>query len=925
MRTISAAQQAILDAPGGRTVRLRVWVRDGGGTDRDLSTYAGTLVPGLNLVTSGQVKDDIDANGQTATFTFKRNVDGINLSPLMEASPLNRGFNPANSYAPLIDLHRHVKAEVALVPMDVEPQSGDWINLFEGTIDTVKIADGDGSITIECSDLSGDIRDTFIELERVYGYALGDGLHEASEPTGVFIWAPNVEYDSNDWVIPSEANQNTFAYQNQNVGSDTSLPNEPVWPTTPGDDVVDGVLSNLDWVNCGTTLVTRTTAVETIIQQLLDDNLGAGAVTLNCPVSPGFLLRMFQQSRDGLLSVLENLVLLFGWDLRYRYRSGSWQFTLQAVNRAPVAPDYTFSDPPFKWSAMDLKLEGIRTICDVWYSDPTDRDAAGNPKRKRERADVSGTSDLGKRWIELNEASLSPIDTSTEAFDLATNVVADLSQPKADAEAECAFFPFVEVQDFYRWPGDGLLHDQNFDAAVSGYVHELTADGKARTRIQVRGKPSSGYTKWHDRQAWNYTPPQIHRAQSLGLDRTDVSVQPIPGGAQIQIIPPTIGQGNQKDAPPPEYEFHTDVSPGFTPDLSTLQATGRSTLSAPHLKRPGKTYYGQVIPIRHNAEKIVRGLPVKEFSFTAGQAQAGHLSADPDLTRLPLNGSFETQLDTLEPPDHWTESAGTWGTDVTLVTGSATAVTGDSYLSFADTATSKQVDSDLFIVEPYNLYSISAWVQGNFLGDNNVCQIKWYDQNRNAIAGSEVTAGALGVPGGSWRHKRAAGFAPSNAHFGQVQIFQSAPGTAHGFLVDALEVRRLQLTGLLTWGNSAPSAAAVTHYMTPGGGAGATDGNERVLRKIGGEYTLAGLSVRARVASTHVTYAVTLRRNGNDSSLTATLAAGSTSQDDSTHAEVDSKQLGIALADELSIKIVSTIGAGPVAAQDLFVTVGLYQ
>ena len=88
MRTISAAQQAILDAPGGRTVRLRVWVRDGGGTDRDLSTYAGTLVPGLNLVTSGQVRDDVDANGQTATFTFKRNVDGINLSPLMEASPL---------------------------------------------------------------------------------------------------------------------------------------------------------------------------------------------------------------------------------------------------------------------------------------------------------------------------------------------------------------------------------------------------------------------------------------------------------------------------------------------------------------------------------------------------------------------------------------------------------------------------------------------------------------------------------------------------------------------------------------------------------------------------------------------------------------------------------------------------------------------
>ena len=40
-------------------------------------------------------------------------------------------------------------------------------------------------------------------------------------------------------------------------------------------------------------------AMETVLQSMLDDNLGAGTITLYCPVSPGYLMNTWTQPKGN--------------------------------------------------------------------------------------------------------------------------------------------------------------------------------------------------------------------------------------------------------------------------------------------------------------------------------------------------------------------------------------------------------------------------------------------------------------------------------------------------------------------------------------------------------------------------------------------------------------------------------------------------
>jgi hypothetical protein len=269
MRTISTADQQ-LRAAGGMTCYVRLSVKDAGGTWRDLTTYA----QGEDMVDTVEWKELTDDPGPTFTATLKREVEMLSLAPLVAASALNLGFNPAGSFAPLLALSSEVLIETAVVP-EGAPASG-WKKVFRGQIDEIDWASD--PLTLNGRGPQAKIVDCFIKRERVYAYCQG-----VNATKGAFIYELDRDYALGDLVIPSDGNRNGHFYKCTTAGtSDTS--GEPAWPTGSGAAAISGTAH---FQEAGTTSDTAGTPVETVMQQLLDDNLGASVVTLHVPVSPG--------------------------------------------------------------------------------------------------------------------------------------------------------------------------------------------------------------------------------------------------------------------------------------------------------------------------------------------------------------------------------------------------------------------------------------------------------------------------------------------------------------------------------------------------------------------------------------------------------------------------------------------------------------
>jgi hypothetical protein len=804
MRTFSAAEQARWNSRGGVRHLIRVFVKDSGGTYRDLTTYAQAIVGGLNFLTSGTWKDAVDAPGQTGSFTCKREVGKLSLNPLITASALNKGLDPSGSYAPLLDVGRQVKVDRAIVADDRDPQSSDWVPAFQGYVDQVKIAETNDSITIVCSDNIAPLRDTFIEYERIYSYATGSSAITGPCVNGLRVWQPGIvvpgSFGKDTVVVPSEANATGYWYDNGDGNADTTAATEPIWPTTPGAEVTDGLSSSLQWECAAPISPTATTAAETVMQYVMNDNLTTPP-TLRTDVSPSFLLRWFLQQRQSVLEALQAIVNCFAWDLRYRYHDDttSWQLTLSAPNRTPGSADFTFTDPlgsgssgseGYAWTQLDVDISGIRNAIRVIISDASILDAAGNPTRVVcEAEDSTSITKYGRRFMEVSEGSVTGVNTTAQGTALAGNILSDLKNPKADAAWQCPFFPWVEIGDYYSWDPDGLLFDTAFSSGVVGYEH--TIDGsKGRTVITLRGVPSSGYEKWLAKQAYvqSQTQPDVHRTTKFGPGQVAITTNKNVGGQEIQIMPFAQIQGQ---AVPPNYEIHVSKTNGFTPSLSTLKQAGQQLHWSTAQLIPGQTYYVIAIPYGYNEGKRVRGQPSQQFSFVAGQASALHIDSIIDLTRLPLNGSFETRLDTSGMPDHWTATNGAVGTNVVVVE-DTNGVSGGRYMKL-DTGASPSTasfDSDQFTVDPLIQSRLLFWRKMHAgSGNNFAVNLKWYTYLGNLISSAQSVF-SLTDNVDTWIQSEVLFQPPSAARFLSVG-FQLLSGASRTAYVAAVQIESI--------------------------------------------------------------------------------------------------------------------------------------
>lgn len=746
MRTISAADDALHTAIGGRAVFHRVKVKDAGGTFRDLSTYGP-----YNMCVSADWEESIDGPGLEATIQLKREVEQWSLAPLKAASPFNLGLAFPGSYAPLIDVSREIQIDVAVVPDGTPPVSGDWKLAFHGYIDDTDPAAGE-LLTLKCSDQQALLRDTPIERERSYAHAQG-----GSATKGCQIWRPSDGVLSTGLLaIPSEANRNGHFYAVDSITTGITGSTEPVWPTSAGGTVVDG---GVTWKEKGSTSQTAGTAVETVMQQIIDDNLGAGVFTLNVPASPSWSIKAYKQDRVSVWDALRKLADQIGWDLRFRWDSGSSSFklTLLQPDRAKTTADRTFTPSArYPLQSMPTSVQWIRNAIRVWYSDSGDLDASQRPKRKfYEATSSSSITAYRRRFMEISEASASNIDSATEAQRLAEACRDDLCLPIADHVCEVPFFRFVELQDLIQWNGDGLHYDSNQKLAVVSYRHRVTAGERptARTTITTRGKPSAGMRHWLEKgSADNDHAFDLGNGGGLTVTTSDVV-----GGKLIKVA----GREN-KDALAMETEIHVSDSSGFTPSSSTLaqQAAANQVVVSDLI--PGKTYYVKVRPYGRNRSRIVLAHPSVEQSFVAGRASAGHVHGGIAIGDYPLNGGFETRLDVGGMPDHWTIINGTYNTHW-IVKEDGNGVSGDRYIRLTSRAVgdTELQSARLPLVNEAGeanrysqIYRVTAWVKndsGNASANKELLFLTFYDYAgvQQAISGSLLLD--VGSKKGHWQ------------------------------------------------------------------------------------------------------------------------------------------------------------------------------
>ena len=759
MIALTAAQQAVFDSRQ-QGARWRVQVKDASGNWRDLTTW-----PGFNACVDAEVSTDVDADIWKATIHLRRAVEKASLAGMMEASPLNRAFAYPGTYAALLQPGREVKVDVAYIGADDAPDT--WLCIFHGEMDDPD--DSGPHIALECRDLGCRLQTKLIEVERVYGIG----------PTtaGVRVFRAGETYAAGELVTPSSPNGHYYSASAGLAGS------EPTWPTGGGSTVVSGAVT---FTQAGAAAA-NDIALQTAIQALLDDNFGAGVVTLYTPVSPAWNVTQWLQSRVTVMAAIKQLAETRGWNCRYKYDSGTstWRLTLYGPDRAKVAVDQTFA-PGRVIKTTQAKRSRIRVRNGIrqYFFDSTDLDANGDPKLKSVYVeDTASQAEWGDQYMEGSEEEGGHINTPTEASTYVNAMLADLKDPELGLGVELQLYPFVEPGvDLYRFTADGLRFSTDKDLALYSVTHSLKQ--KLRTNIVCTGRPCSGVRR-HLRKEVRPGVADGHKVTLWNRNAKTVSATPVISGGRIAVG----SAARDRDSIWDGIEVYVSETSGFTPSAGTLKYRGRSNGVTIADLKPGVTYYEKHIPYGFNFSRIVKGETSAETSFVAGYVHPKHLHPSMGETGMPLNGSFELYDVSNDRPECWEDDVGAFDNEWTL--DHTISFDGSSAVKFEVSAVATAIRSLMFPVRPSTSYTVSTAFrpQAAFPGARTAAfGLRWYTSAGVLISTSTTNVALGSLTAGAFTEQTTALTSPSNAAFARAVVKKESLNTDFYFHADAVKV-----------------------------------------------------------------------------------------------------------------------------------------
>ncbi|AEI65554.1 hypothetical protein [Corallococcus macrosporus] len=410
-------------------------------------------------------------------------------------------------------------------------------------------------------------------------------------------------------------------------------------------------------------------AVQDVMTAIIGDNVPTGTGPgLHVPVDPLWQLGRYTQQREPVWDAVRALAEQLGWEVRLRWREGhGWAFTFQAPERLPGEPVWTFGPEDFsELKQAKRALRDIRNVVEVLFTDETDRDALGNPKRKTATSiNPSSIAEHGRRYMQVSEAGASNIDTESEAQRLADAAIADLSDSSLSLEFEVPYFWPLEINDMVRVLPDGVTLGAPVELAVVNLDHSF-AGGIAKTKLQLRGRPATSVLEWRARDA---APLTAHNAALKSIQvttklkgpdaPTDLQPTATVNGFALAFQPATSGPSWDT------YELHVSTSPGFTPGASTLKAAASATRFEVADLPPGVTHYAVVRGRDRYGNVGPASAPVV---INPRFLESRMLSPSVDFQGLPSNRSYEEHSVPSAPPDTWEMVVGTWGTHANVET-----------------------------------------------------------------------------------------------------------------------------------------------------------------------------------------------------------------------------------------------------------------
>lgn len=778
MRTISADHSARLAAGHWR---VRVSVKDAGGTYRDLTSVAG-----FNALKSVRWGENVDAPGMTADIELWRNLDAISFSPLHDSSPLNRAvpFDATAAVSALVDLNRQVKIEWALESDSTAASS--WTLAFEGLVESFTLADGE-TMAIGARGQYAELQDRIFEEEFVFAFATG-GLTGALR-----VWQPSTAYALNERVVPTDGKANGKWFTVSTAG--TSGATEPTWPGA-------GTVANgtAVFTYSGTTSPTAGYAVTDLLTQMalavvpagsavFGDSTSPGDIEVYQPSSPGWNLNVFQVKRESVWNAMQQLAQQIGWDLRWKWDpvEAAFRLHLYDPNRSKTTPDrvLSFGLEVRGYDDVSLDIANVRNVVRVVYSDSASLDAQNRARRRWVQVtDSTSLARFGRRFMEVAESSSSSIDSSGEATTMANAMLSDLASPVADVGVRLGFFPWIELTDLLGLPADGRRFTSQQNLAVTSYDHEWS-EGRGSTKVAVRGKPSSGWYRWA-RISGAQQPDEVHRL----LDRSNGGSNGLTAVANLRGQTLQLGESPILRALPREVDWHVSAVSGFTLSSATLKGSGRSNEVTVTGLKPGGTYYAKSVPKVWNQERLVEGQPSEETSFVAGYVEPVDLNPETVAQPLPPNGDFESWFDGGgSPPDHWAQAVGVWNTDVRQDNDAASAAYA---LKFGNTGISirAEVRSAWFPIAAGRGYVLDYMLKRGAADGDVRATIEWGDSAKASLGTDTGITPTTGLS--SWsRSRQLVVESPSGARFARVLVGRDVSGT-YDFWIDAVSLR---LTG----------------------------------------------------------------------------------------------------------------------------------
>jgi hypothetical protein len=228
------------------------------------------------------------------------------------------------------------------------------------------------------------------------------------------------------------------------------------------------------------------TALETVLQQVIDTNLPAGepAVPVYKQSTSNFAVTEWEQGDTKVMEGLSTLVLdSTGEDIRYRYDAAhASRLTWFNPDRARVTVDATFTPRQYVLRQLDLALANIRNAGEMPY--------VGG---KAIQSSPTSIANFRRRFFRLPSSAM--ITTLADAQKVIDAVVNDLSAPPGEAAADCPFLWFVQLYDRYTFQANARQYDTDQTFAVMGYQHTIE-NGRGVTTLTLTARIVGAFSRW---------------------------------------------------------------------------------------------------------------------------------------------------------------------------------------------------------------------------------------------------------------------------------------------------------------------------------------------------------------------------------------------------------------------------------------------